>query len=163
VSTTPDTANGSPPAEMVCIACPLGCRLTVGRSASGELSVTGNRCPKGVAYAEEETLSPKRIVTAVVRTDSEAFPYAPVRTDVPLPRAMAAGLLQQLYSRTVALPVRMGTVLVEDVGGTGVKVLFTRNLPPAEVPSPGAGAIVSSGQTSSAPRRLERGRSKQRH
>jgi CxxC motif-containing protein len=119
---------------MICIACPLGCRLTVGRSAAGELSVTGNRCPKGVAYAEEETMSPKRIVTAVVRTDSEAFPYAPVRTDMPLPRALAAGLLQDLYSRRVSLPVRMGAVLIENVAGTGVKVIVTRSLPPAEVP-----------------------------
>ncbi len=139
MSATPDAAAtaGAPGCEMVCIACPLGCRLTVGRSASGELTVTGNRCPKGVTYAQEETLSPKRIVTAVVRTDSEAFPYAPVRTDVPLPRALAAGLLQDLYARTVALPVRMGAVLIDDVAGTGVKVVFTRNLPPAEVPSAG--------------------------
>jgi CxxC motif-containing protein len=162
VSATPGTATGPLPAEMVCIACPLGCRLTVGRSPSGELSVAGNRCPKGVAYAEEETLSPKRIVTAVVRTDSEVFPYAPVRTDVPLPRGLAAGLLQGLYARTVQLPIRVGDVLIEDVGGTGVKVFFTRNMPPTEVPSAGAALIASSGQMSSAPPRLERGPSKRR-
>jgi CxxC motif-containing protein len=139
VSSTAGAAQGTHPQPvtgMICIACPMGCRLTVGRSASGELSVAGNRCPKGVAYAEEETLSPKRIVTAVVRTDSEAFPYAPVRTDVPLPRALAAGLLQDLYSRTVRLPVRMGSILVDNVAGTGVKVVFTRSLPPAEAAAP---------------------------
>ena len=133
MSASGSEAVQSPVQDMVCIACPLGCRLSVGRSASGEVSVTGNRCPKGELYAQEELLSPKRIVTAVVRTDSAAFPYAPVRTDVPLPRALAEGLLHELYSRTVRLPVRMGHVLIENVAGSGVKVLFTRSLPPADI------------------------------
>jgi CxxC motif-containing protein len=121
--------------EMVCIACPLGCRLTVAKPEGGELRVNGNRCPKGEVYAGEEILSPKRIVTAVVRTDSAAYPYAPVRTDTPLPRALAEGLLEELYRRTVSLPVSSGAALIDDVEGTGVKVLFTRTLPPEEVPA----------------------------
>jgi len=123
--------------EMVCIACPLGCRLTVAKAEGGELRVSGNRCPKGEVYAGEEILSPKRIVTAVVRTDSAAYPYAPVRTDTPLPRALAEGLLEALYRRTVSLPVSSGTELIDDVEGTGVKVVFTRTLPPEEVPAVG--------------------------
>jgi CxxC motif-containing protein len=125
------------PVALVCIACPLGCRLTVAKAEGGELRVSGNRCPKGEVYAGEEMLSPRRIVTAVVRTDSAAYPYAPVRTDTPLPRALAEGLLAALYSRTFSLPVSNGDVLVDDVEGTGVKVLFTRTLPPEEVPAVG--------------------------
>ena len=120
--------------DMICIACPLGCRLTIVSTGSIEVSVSGNRCPKGEVYAREELLAPRRTVTAVVRTDSPAFPYAPVRTDSPLPRGLADGLLQLLYSRIVALPVRMGATLIADVDGTGVKVIFTRSLPPAAVP-----------------------------
>jgi CxxC motif-containing protein len=87
-----------------------------------------------VVYAQEETLSPRRVVTAVVRTDSAAFSYAPVRTDAPLPRALAAGLLHDLYSRTVRLPIRIGDTLIENVAGSGVRVVFTRSLPPADIP-----------------------------
>ena len=39
--------------EMVCIACPLGCRLTVTAAAGDEVTVSGNRCPKGEVYARE--------------------------------------------------------------------------------------------------------------
>jgi CxxC motif-containing protein len=123
--------------EMICIACPLGCRLTVAKAEGGGLRVSGHRCPKGEVYAGEEILSPRRIVTAVVRTDSAAYPYAPVRTDTPLPRALAEGLLEALYRRTVSLPVSSGAALVDDVEGTGVKVIFTRTLPPREVPAVG--------------------------
>ena len=112
----------------------MGCRLTIVSAGGDEVSVSGNRCPSGEVYAREELLAPRRTVTAVVRTDSAAFPYAPVRTDSPLPRGLADGLLQLLYSRIVALPVRMGATLIADVDGTGVKVIFTRSLPPAEVP-----------------------------
>ncbi len=135
---------------MICIACPLGCRLTVTRAGGDEVSVSGNRCPKGEVYAREEILSPKRIVTAVVRTDCPAYPYAPVRTDTPLPRGLADGLLQGLYSRTVALPVARGDVLIEDVQGTGVKVLFTRTLPPGEIPAVGDERSTASGRGSRA-------------
>jgi CxxC motif-containing protein len=121
--------------DMVCIACPLGCRLTVTPAAGDEVTVSGNRCPKGEVYAREEILAPKRTVTAVVRTDSAAFPYAPVRTDSPLPRALSDGLLETLAARVVRLPVRVGATLLEDVAGSGVKVVFTRSLPPAEVPA----------------------------
>jgi CxxC motif-containing protein len=133
---------------MICIACPLGCRLTVSSTGGDEVSVTGNRCPKGEVYAREELLAPKRTVTAVVRTDSAAFPYAPVRTDSPLPRSLADGLLQSLYSRIVSLPVCMGDTLIDDIGGTGVKVVFTRSLPPGEVPAVGEHGSTASGRGS---------------
>ncbi|HEY9053887.1 MAG TPA: DUF1667 domain-containing protein, partial [Rectinemataceae bacterium] len=49
--------------EMICITCPLGCHLSIERTSPGEISVTGNRCSRGEAYAREELLSPKRMVT----------------------------------------------------------------------------------------------------
>ena len=108
----------SPVQDMVWIACPLGCRLSVGRSSLGsEVSVTGNRCPKGELYAQEELLSPKRIVTAVVRTDSADYPCAPVRTDRPLPRERTRELLAELGRMRVALPVAAGTELLADWDG----------------------------------------------
>jgi len=116
--------------EFVCIACPIGCMLTVTVQADGEVVVTGNRCPKGAVYAREEILSPKRVVTAVVRTDSEAFPCIPVRTDKSLPRELITGLMEDLARLSVRLPAALGTVLIENYKGSGVNVILTRTLPP---------------------------------
>jgi len=44
--------------KMVCISCPLGCRLTVTWSEGSEVTVKGNRCAKGESYAREEILAP---------------------------------------------------------------------------------------------------------
>jgi CxxC motif-containing protein len=120
-------------AELVCIACPIGCRLTV--ITEPEVTVTGNRCPRGDTYGREEVLAPRRIVTAVVPTRSAAFPCAPVRTDRPLARELITQLLKTLYARTVSLPVRQGEALMNDFHG--VRVIFTRTLPPDEVPPVG--------------------------
>jgi CxxC motif-containing protein len=122
-------------AELVCIACPMACRLTVTREAGGDIAVSGNRCPRGDAYGREEVLAPKRVVTAVVPTGSPDFPCAPVRTDRPVPKEDIPRLLAELYGRTCSLPVRQGQVLMEDYAGA--RVIFTRTLPPDDVPSVG--------------------------
>ncbi len=97
----PDAATGR---DIVCIACPVGCRLVVRPNEGGEAEVTGNRCPKGEAYGREEIAAPKRTVTAVVRTDSADYPCAPVRTDRPLPRERTRELLAELGRMRVTLP-----------------------------------------------------------
>lgn len=120
--------------DLVCIACPLGCRLTVSGSAEDGWQVAGNRCPKGVEYGKEEAASPRRTVTAVVRTDSSEFPCAPVRTARPLPRELMRELLIDLSRMRVSLPAVAGDVLIRDYRGTGVGVVLTRSLPPEDVP-----------------------------
>jgi CxxC motif-containing protein len=115
---------------MVCIVCPIGCPLTVERKGDGEVSVTGNRCPKGEEYGTEEMLSPRRVVTAVVRTDSQAFPCIPVRTDAALPRALFSDLIGDLGRLVVRLPAAGGKVLIENYRGSGVNIVLTRTLPP---------------------------------
>ena len=53
---------------MNCIMCPLGCEMTVTLDDQGRfLSVTGNTCPRGAKYAENEITAPKRMLTTTVR------------------------------------------------------------------------------------------------
>jgi CxxC motif-containing protein len=120
---------------MVCIACPVGCRLLVKRTGPETVEVSGNKCPKGEVYGREEILSPRRLVTAVVRTDSADYPCAPVRTSTALEREHLAELLRALATRVVTLPICAGDVCVEDF--RGVRVVFTRTLPPNEIPPVG--------------------------
>jgi CxxC motif-containing protein len=127
--------DGPPVSELVCIACPIACRLTVSTTGTGEVKVTGNRCPRGELYGREEMLAPRRILTAVVPTDSAHFPCAPVRTDRAIGREKVPQLLRELYARKVSLPIRQGGVLIQDFDGA--RVVFTRTLPPNEVPAVG--------------------------
>lgn len=115
--------------ELICISCPRGCHLTAerGKGSTGEWLISGNRCPRGAAYAIQELNDPRRIVTATVASDSRLLPRLPVRTDRPLPKRMIAPLLNRLYRLRVKIPVKSGEVLMDDVEKSGVRVIFSCN------------------------------------
>lgn len=121
--------------ELVCITCPIGCHLSVERGDDGTLAVTGNRCQRGIRYANEELLAPKRTVSATARIVREAGAEAldavarlPVRTSAPYPKEGVPGLLAAIYGLGVRLPVRRGDVLIHDFEGSGVDVIAARTL-----------------------------------
>ena len=114
--------------EMICISCPIGCRLTVTQDDDRDVVVEGNKCARGKVYGEEEYLAPKRMVTCTCRTDSEEFPRVPVRTIAPIPIECIDGLLRDLYDMTVSLPVSRGHLLIENYRETGVDVIATMSL-----------------------------------
>jgi len=135
--------------ELICITCPLGCHLSVDRLGDGNLAVTGNRCPRGVKYANEELLSPKRVVSAtaaIVAPGSRAgtliggppggapahglgdVARLPVRSTAAFPKQDVPELLAAIYALRVEPPVKRGDVLIRDFKGSGVDVIATRTL-----------------------------------
>jgi CxxC motif-containing protein len=121
--------------ELICITCPLGCHLSIDRNTDGSLAVSGNRCTRGVRYANEELLSPKRMVTATARvrravgTDSlGTVARLPVRSSAAFPKEGVDELLKAIYQLEVAVPVRRGTVLIADFQGSGIDIVAARSL-----------------------------------
>ena len=70
--------------ELVCIICPRGCNLTVELDGKEIKSVTGNSCPRGLQYAENECLNPQRTVTSTIRC-TDGRPVS-VKTDRASPK-----------------------------------------------------------------------------
>ena len=129
--------------ELTCITCPIGCRLVAERMPSdavadggGDLSVSGNRCARGAAYAREELLAPKRTVTATCgilatgawRGGVTAVKRIPCRTSAPFPRDRVDELLAAIYSLKLQLPIESGHVIISDALGLGIDVVATRTL-----------------------------------
>jgi len=120
--------------ELTCIVCPLGCRLRADEGADGSLSVSGNRCPRGTVYAEEEIRSPKRVVTATClllpAADGARRPArrVPVRGSAPCPKELVGDLLADIYALRVGVPVARGKTLIADWRGTGIDVVATRTI-----------------------------------
>lgn len=44
--------------ELICIGCPMGCPLTVTLDGGAVVTVQGNTCPRGDAYARKEVTAP---------------------------------------------------------------------------------------------------------
>ena len=110
--------------EMTCIVCPLGCTLVAEMEENRVISVCGNTCPKGAAYAERECISPVRTVTTTVKCTSGAL--LPVKTQTPIPKEKvkdAMGIIDKVHP---VLPIRAGDVIIENVFGS--KVIATKSL-----------------------------------
>lgn len=114
--------------KMVCISCPLGCRLTVTWEDENDIAIKGNKCAKGESYAQEEILAPKRVVTATVRAATGGDRRLPVKTSLPLLKSYIPTLLSKLYKMEVKPPINCGDVLLRNFEGTGVNLVATRSI-----------------------------------
>jgi CxxC motif-containing protein len=122
--------------SLTCIICPIGCILNVENIESCDnMSVTGNRCVRGVDYALEEIRCPKRVVTATVSImpgkgegKIGSVRRVPVKTTIPCPREKIPALLQDIYKLKVSLPVNAGDVLIAGWGGEGIDIVTTRRV-----------------------------------
>ena len=112
-----------------CICCPLGCQLEVSFDEEGALSeVSGYTCARGREYALEEAVKPVRMVTAIVCAEGSLEPLS-VKTAAPVPKESIADVLAAIRELRPKAPVSAGSVLVEDVCGTGVAVVATKDIP----------------------------------
>jgi CxxC motif-containing protein len=117
--------------SLTCIVCPIGCSLEVDESSGFDaLSVTGNKCPRGAAYAVEEIRAPKRTVTATCAINGEAASIrrAPVKTSSPCPREKIPALLDDIYKVNITLPVKAGDIVIADWNGSKIDIVAARSL-----------------------------------
>lgn len=102
--------------------------MTVTLSDTGAfLSVTGNTCPRGAAYARQECTLPERVITAVIPVAGSSMPLS-VKTAKPVPKSMISAVMRELGRALVTLPVCSGQVIVSNVLNTGSDIIATRNL-----------------------------------
>lgn len=108
--------------ELICIICPKGCHLKVDEET---FAVTGNSCPRGAVYGENELRNPLRVVTSTVVLEGATARRLPVKTDRPIPKGKMFDLMKLLDGVRATAPVRVGDVLLADVLGTGANVVAT--------------------------------------
>ncbi len=114
--------------NLTCIGCPLGCPLTVEMDGREVVSVTGNTCKNGDKYARKELTNPTRIVTSTVRVAGGHLPVVSVKTAADIPKSKIFDCIKALKTVEIPAPVSIGQVIAEDVAGTGVPVIATRNI-----------------------------------
>ena len=112
--------------KITCIECPLGCSLSVEIENHKAVNVSGNKCPKGVPYAETEVENPCRILTTTVLTEGLALKAIPVRTDRPIPKTELFRAMEAISRLRITGSVRTGDVITADLLGLGVDLVATR-------------------------------------
>ena len=112
--------------ELICINCPMGCRMTATVENGAVVNVSGNACKRGALYAKEELTHPVRMVTALVRVRGRTEPL-PVKTDRPIDKGLIFDALDALKGVVVDAPVTIGDVVLAHVCGTQVRFVATGN------------------------------------
>ncbi len=112
--------------QLICINCPRGCLLDIVQDGE-DLQVSGNYCSKGIPYAQQEIISPERVLTVLMRPEGSDKPLS-VKTDRPVPKAMLKECAKAIYATHPQLPVKYGTVLIENICGTGANVIATADM-----------------------------------
>ena len=113
--------------RLTCVLCPVGCELEVRRDGR-DLDIQGHQCDKGVDFAREEILHPKRNLATSVPLAGTADRMVSVRLSAPVPRALIHPILEEIGRLRPRPPVRRGDILLRDVSGTGADVIATRTL-----------------------------------
>jgi CxxC motif-containing protein len=108
--------------NMICVVCPNGCRLRA-RQAGEEITVTGNKCKKGIGFARAEIINPTRTVTTTVRTAFPGIPVLPVRTAGEIPKGHIPDLIRFLGTIILTEPIGIGGIVAKNVLGLGVNVI----------------------------------------
>ncbi len=117
----------------LCIGCPLGCRLEVEVDAVGDVvEVRNSICKTGKEYGRQEHLDPRRMVTTTVRVRGGRWEKLPVKTTGAVPKHKVHEVCAALRGAIVEAPAAMGAVVAENVAGTGVDVIATRDMPAQE-------------------------------
>lgn len=112
---------------MTCVACPLGCQLTVTLDGNTVVAVTGNTCKRGDAYARTEISNPVRSLTTTIRCQGGQHPVVPVKSTLPVPKDRMFECMQIINQTVVQAPVEVGQVLIHNILGTDAHIIATNN------------------------------------
>lgn len=116
--------------NLTCIGCPMGCSLEVTMEGAEVVSVTGNTCPRGAAYARKEVTNPTRIVTSTVKVCGSTTGAACVscKTASDIPKGKIFDVIRDISEVVVPAPVHIGDVVRANVANTGVNVIATKEI-----------------------------------
>ena len=113
--------------DLVCIVCPRGCRMQIAEE-NGALTITGNGCKRGAAFAESEWRDPRRTICTTVRTAFPDVPVLPVRVSAEIPKDRIFDVMRAINRVTVTTRPGRGDIILENVLGLGSDVIATSNV-----------------------------------
>ena len=111
--------------ELTCINCPLGCTVSVTVEDGEITNISGNSCKRGEVYARNELSNPVRVVTSTASVDGAKEYLVSVKTENPIPKGKIMEVMKEINKVHIKAPVEIGDIIIEDVAGTGIKVIAT--------------------------------------
>ncbi len=113
--------------KVTCIVCPVGCEIDVIPKGEDALEVSGFSCKRGEEYAILEFKNPVRILTSIVRVESEDFPTVAVRSRGKIPKDLQLRCMDEIKKVKLKPPINRNEVVIRDILNTGIDIITTGN------------------------------------
>ena len=129
-SAAPAPADGNDPRSLsfTCVNCPIGCMLEVRLDADGGVAeVTGYDCARGLEYAKQEAVEPRRNISALVMVPGALEPLS-VKTAHPIPKERIPAALADIKELNLVVPIAAGQIVLQDIANTGISLVATKSL-----------------------------------
>lgn len=113
--------------ELICIMCPIGCRLTVIKD-NDSFKILNNQCKRGEKYAIKESTAPTRVITSTVKIKNAVHVRLPVKTSEAISKELIFEVMKIINSIEVASPIKLGEAVAKNVLESGVDIVATRTM-----------------------------------
>lgn len=111
--------------DIICIVCPIGCKITVTGEGNRIDSMEGYTCKRGEQYARDEFIHPVRILTSTVKVKNGKTPLVAVRSDKPVPKELLLKCMEVIKNSEITAPIKRKDVVIKDILGTGINIVAT--------------------------------------
>jgi CxxC motif-containing protein len=114
--------------EITCIVCPIGCKILV-RAVENEFELLeGSKCKRGIEYAKNEALDPRRMLTSSVLVKNGEWPLVSVKSSKPVQKHKVYTVLKEIKKATVNAPVQSGQIIIKNVANTKIDIVATKSI-----------------------------------
>ncbi|KUO70270.1 MAG: hypothetical protein APF77_04345 [Clostridia bacterium BRH_c25] len=111
--------------DIICIICPIGCKITVSGEESRIDSMEGHTCKRGEGYAKDEFIHPVRILTSSVKVNNGKKQLIAVRSDKPVPKELLLECMEEIKRAEITAPIKCKDIVIKDILGTGINIVAT--------------------------------------
>ena len=108
--------------KITCIVCPNGCEIEI----DGD-NIRGYTCKRGLEYAKNELLAPKRTITSTVRI-SGVDEVCPVKTSLPIPKEEIFNVMKEINKQELDKPIFLHQIVLKNVLNLGVDIITTKEI-----------------------------------
>ena len=114
--------------EITCIICPIGCKIKMENEGRSLTILKGNKCKKGIEYARNELLNPRRMLTSSIRVEEGEWPLVSVKSTHPVPKDKLFSILKELHKTTIRAPVKSQQIILKNVVNSGIDIIATKTV-----------------------------------
>ena len=114
--------------KITCIVCPIGCKISIKTDGTQFEVKDGNKCDKGIEYARNEALDPRRMLTTLILVKGGEWPLASVKSTQPIPRNRLFPVLKEIKQITIDAPVISGQIIIKNVLNSGIDIVATKTV-----------------------------------